>query len=1019
MQGAGGERRAAFEAVKLCHRLGVWLRATATNQPGLTMAFVPPRRLPDETDGLRVQVVDLEARLQAADTEAKRMAMEVEAVDAARLTAEERAAMAEEERRVFEELALDAERRAGEAAAEPAPARAFVAAAFDAARDLDMDEADTRLLIDEQLRQAGWEADTVALRHRAGPRPERGRNLAIAEWPTASGPADYALFVGTTLVGVVEAKRRRRDVSSALDQAERYSRGFQKADDVAFAGGPWSEHSAPFVFATNGRAFSPQLPTQSGVWFRDVRSPTNASRALEAWPTPKGLTERLGQDRGAAEEALRSRPIDFEFQLRPYQVAAIRAVEEALADGRRSMLVAMATGTGKTKLSIAMIYRLLEAKRFLRVCFVVDRSALGEQAEGAFETTRMVGGKTFAEIFGLRGLVDRDIDRDAKVHVCTVQSLVQRVLGRAPDERPPIDQYDLILVDECHRGYLLDREMSDAETAFRDEADYVSKYRRALEHFDGVKVGLTATPALHTAEIFGKPIYRYSYRDAVIDGWLVDHDPPHLIRTALSAEGIHFDAGADVEMLDTGTGEIDTAQLEDRLDFDVQHFNRKVIAPEFNRAVAEEVAARVDITLPEAGKTLVFAASDRHADEVVHQLREAYRAQGVPLEDAMIRKITGSVDKPSDLIHSYKNDADPRIAVTVDLLTTGIDVPAITNLVFLRRVNSRILYDQMIGRATRLCPDIGKEVFQIYDAVDLYPSLEKLTEMRPVVADPKVSFETLFDGLEAAQDNAHREEILDQIIVKLARRIRRMHVEARAQYTAQAGETPEETLARFRKGPAAEVREWTRTRPGIGQFFDHAQAPGAPPVVPISYAADEVTGVARGYGDGTRPADLIDGFTEFVRANRNEIAALQVVLTRPRDLTRDGLRELRLALDARRYSEAALRTAYRDQTNADIAASIVGFVRQAALGDPLIPYAERVDRAVRAVGARHKVTDPQRRWLERIAAEIKAKVVVDRAALDEPPFAGQGGFARLNKLFTGNLETILRDIAAETWEPAA
>ncbi|WP_245710383.1 DEAD/DEAH box helicase family protein [Albimonas donghaensis] len=175
----------------------------------------------------------------------------------------------------------------------------------------------------------------------------------------------------------------------------------------------------------------------------------------------------------------------------------------------------------------------------------------------------MIGAKTFAEIFGLHGLKERDIGRDAKEHVRTVQSLVRRVLDAAPEDRPPIDQYDLILIDECHRGYLLDREMSAAEATFRDEADYVSKYRRVVEYFDAVTIGLTATPALHTAEIFGEPVFRYSYREAVVDGWLIDHDPPHLIRTALSAAGIQFKAGETIEALNPRTGEIDTAELED------------------------------------------------------------------------------------------------------------------------------------------------------------------------------------------------------------------------------------------------------------------------------------------------------------------------------------------------------------------------------------------------------------------------------------------------------------------------
>lgn len=1014
-----GERQAAFDAIRLCHRLGVWFRATVTNQPGFTQAFVPPRARQNEAEALKAQIEDYIAKLDASEAERARLASLAAEEAEARLSAEDRARLAEEERQVMEQLALEAEARAhGEVGG--AEARSFVASAQASGQTLDIDERDTRLLVDDQLRSVGWEVDSAALRFAKGARPEKGKNRAIAEWPTASGPCDYALFLGTTLVGVVEAKRKRKNVPAALDeQSHRYARDVAPDVSFAFAGGPWGDLRVPFLFAANGRGYYPQFATQSGIWFRDARRATNAARALESWPSPEGLAERLEVDRDAAEAALAARDFDFGFDLRPYQKKAIEKVEEALSNDRREMLVAMATGTGKTKLSIAMIYRLLEAKRFLRVCFVVDRSALGEQAEGAFETTRMVGTKTFAEIFGLKGLKDREIDRDAKIHICTVQSLVKRVLDSTPEERPPVDQYDLILIDECHRGYLLDREMSDAEIAFRDQDDYVSKYRRVVEYFDAVKIGLTATPALHTAQIFGDPIYRYSYREAVVDGWLIDHDPPHLIQTALSAAGITFEAGETIDVLNPATGEIDTANLEDQLDFRVEHFNRRVLAPEFNRVVAEELANHIDITLPNGGKTLVFAASDKHADEVVNHLRTAYRAQGLEIEDALIAKITGSVDDPSGLIKKFKNEDAPRIAVTVDLLTTGVDVPKITNLVFLRRVNSRILYDQMIGRATRLCPEIGKETFQIYDAVDLYPHLQAMTEMRPVVQNPRVSFETLFDGFEQAEDAAHQEEILDQIIVKLARKVRRMNDEIRAQYTAQAGETPEETLERFRNGLAGDVREWTKDRPGLGKFFDFDGPRNAPPIIPIYAGEDSVISVTRGYGEGVKPEDFIDAFGAFIRDHQNDIAALQIVLTRPRDLTREALKELRMALDAQQFTEANLRAAWRDKTSQDIAASIVGYVRQAALGDALIPFDQRVDNAVRAVGARHKLTDPQRRWLEQIGREIKSRTIVDRTALDEPPFSQQGGFRRLDRLFNGELETILQEVAQETWEPAA
>src|ERR1019366_2333604 len=232
----------------------------------------------------------------------------------------------------------------------------------------------------------------------------------------------------------------------------------------------------------------------------------------------------------------------------------------------------------KTKLAIAMLYRLLAAKRFRRIWFVVDRIAVGPQAADEFRSTKVVSVKTFADIFGLKGLGDVTPDSETKVHICTIQGLVHRVLFTENDsEAPPIDQYDLMVVDECHRGYLLDREMSDQELEFRSQDDYVSKYRRVLEHFDAVKIGLTATPALHTVQIFGDPIFTYSYREAVIDGFLVDHEPPIQIRTELSSSGIIWEKGASVEVYDPSTSQIELFRAPDEIKMEVDDFNRKVI----------------------------------------------------------------------------------------------------------------------------------------------------------------------------------------------------------------------------------------------------------------------------------------------------------------------------------------------------------------------------------------------------------------------------------------------------------
>jgi type I restriction enzyme R subunit len=1053
----------ALSGLKFAWQLGVWFHRVYAKQPNFRPApFVTPRKPPSAETETATRVTELERRLAAAEQSLAlaeqslaRALSEAQEHSEARESIEKRFKEVQEERALWEALAHEAEQEKLRGSASGSiqasySEDAYIASSLrvvsdpldelqtaarqasqadlldlvnrgeEAAKNIDLDEASTRDLIDQQLRDSGWEADTKSLRYGEGSRPAKGRNIAIAEWPTASGPADYALFVGLTLVGVVEAKRRRKNVSAAIDQAERYSSGMGASADFSFAGGPWGDHKAPFVFAANGRSYLKQIETESGVWFRDTRRAANHRRALVGWPTPEGLSGQLEVNQDAATAALKEMPFEFGFPLREYQQGAIKAVEGALGDGRRAMLLAMATGTGKTKLAIAMLYRLLETKRFRRICFVVDRSALGEQAAGEFATTKIVSGKAFADIFGLKKLTDVTPESETKVHICTIQGLVKRVLYAADSsEAPPVDQYDLMVVDECHRGYLLDREMSDAELSFRGQEDYVSKYRRVLEYFDAVKIGLTATPALHTTEIFGDPIFTYSYRQAVIDGHLIDHEPPVRIETALARAGIKFGKDEQLELLNTRTGEIDLAHAPDEVRFEVEQFNKQVVTAEFNRVVAEELANHIDPSAPGAGKTLIFAATDAHADIVVAEIKRAFAKKYGDIDDATVRKITGSVDRVGTLIRSFRNDANPKIAITVDLLTTGVDVPSITNLVFLRRVNSRILYEQMIGRATRLCPEIGKEVFRIFDAVDLYPHLQNLTDMKPVVVDPSISFEQLVKELIAADQDAHRETIRQQLAVKLRRMLKRLSPEARAKFEAAAGETPEVTLNRLLEASPAELSDWLSSRSAIGPILDwQGDGSGPPRFMPISHHPDELVGVTRGYGEAAKPEDFLDSFQVYVRDNVNTIAALKVVVQRPRDLTRADLKELRMALDQKGYSEANLRRAWADAKNLDIAASIIGFVRQAALGDPLVPYADRVKSAIQRVLEGKKWSDPQKRWLRRIAEQVEKEVVVDRAALDRDPFAADGGFARLNKVFDGELESVLSGINEEMWKRA-
>ena len=416
------------------------------------------------------------------------------------------------------------------------------------------------------------------------------------------------------------------------------------------------------------------------------------------------------------------------------------------------------------------------------------------------------------------------------------------------------------------------------------------------------------------------------------------------------------------------------------------------------------------------GKTLVFAATDAHADIVVNELKKAFAAQYGSIEDASIRKITGSVDKVGTLIRSFRNDAFPQIAVTVDLLTTGIDVPKITNLVFIRRVNSRILYEQMLGRATRRCDEIGKEVFRIFDAVDLYAALEPVTSMKPVVVDPKRTVAELAHELATVTTPAARALVLEQFTAKFGSKHRRLKGDAAERFEELAGLTPSALLAKLRHDAPADAAAWIAAHPAVVALLDRSTGDGGGLI--ISDHPDHLRRSERGYGKGQKPADYLDSFAGFLRANMNAIPALLVVTQRPRELTRQQLKELGLALDAAGYAEATLRSAWCDVTNQDIAASIIGFVRRAAIGDPLVPYAERVDRATAAILGRQPWTKPQREWLTRIANQLKLHQVVDPAALDADAFQRDGGFARADKIFDGKLAAVLGDLQDALWHSA-
>jgi len=479
------------------------------------------------------------------------------------------------------------------------------AIAYKKAMNIKLSEAQTRELIDEQLRKVGWDADTDKIRYSKGVRPAKGKNLAIAEWPTDSrtgnsGYADYALFIGEKMVGIIEAKKKYTNISSVLDgQCKEYARMI-KAEHQKYLLKPYSEYKVPFLFATNGRDYIKQYEEMSGIWFLDTRQQFNTLKALAGWPSPQGMEQDLERDIAEADRKLAATGYELledsnGLGLRYYQVEAVKAAEKAIAERKNTVLLAMATGTGKTRTVLGMIYRFLSAKRFKRILYLVDRIALGDQKIDTFKEVKLEDLKTLNQLYDIKDFGKKEFEKDTRVHIATVQSLVKRIVYNESDVSIGVSDYDCIIVDEAHRGYILDKEMDEDEMLYRNQDDFRSKYRAVIDYFDAVKIALTATPALHTTQIFGKPVYSYDYRTAVVDGYLVDHDAPHIIRTKLSEEGIVFEAGSTAPIYDPVTNTvINSDELEDDLKFEVEDFNKKVVTKSFNETVLAEIARDID-----------------------------------------------------------------------------------------------------------------------------------------------------------------------------------------------------------------------------------------------------------------------------------------------------------------------------------------------------------------------------------------------------------------------------------------
>lgn len=898
-------------------------------------------------------------------------------------------------------------------------------------KEIEFTEAETRLIIDKQLREAGWEVDTQVLNHKLNKTlPEKKKNMAIAEWPCIKengrkGFADYALFLGEKLYGILEAKRLNLDIPTALNVDSRiYAKGVEAFENVKLCDeAPFGEYRVPFLFSSNGRGYNKDLPEKSGIWFLDARKEKNLPKVLKGFYSPKDLKELLEKDEDTANKKLKEESFEYleskiGLGLRYYQIDAIKSVEESLIAGKKKVLLTMATGTGKTRTALGLIYRLLKTNKYKRILFVVDRTLLGEQAKQTFDDVKLEQLLSLGGIFGVKGLGEKSDDKDERVHIATVQSLIKRILYPTDDEKEKltVGEYDCIIVDEAHRGYILDRNMKEEERDFFDEKDFESKYRAVIDYFDSVKIALTATPALHTQEIFGEPVYSYTCSQAVIDGYLVDAEPPYEIITKLSEEGIHYKKGEKVKVYDIETQSVKQREvLEDELDFDIEKFNKNVITESFNREVC---SALVDYINPEGPeKTLIFAASDEHADMVVRILREEYEKQGMFNMNAdMIVKMTGYVKDIDHLVKKFKNENYPTIAVTVDLLTTGVDVPKISNLVFLRKVKSRILYHQMLGRATRKCDDIDKTSYKIFDAVRNYLDMKDFSDMNPVVNNPQINMTKLLESYNKDASNESKKYFVEQLVARLQRKKKRIK---------DLGEDRFEINSKlYRKNEDIKsIEKYIEYIKNINPddiekevefltYLDNIKEPKKERV--ISEHKDKIKGVNQIYGKNERPEDYLENFEKYIRENQDKLEALKLLKENPKLFTRKDLKALKYILDGEGYKETDLNSAYGKIENVNITADILSYIKRVLKGSPIVDKEEKIQDIEKRIKRLKNWNPVQLKIIEKIISQLRENVYLTEEDFRTGIFKDiDGGYNKINQKLEDKLGDIVSIINEE------
>ncbi|MDP4207276.1 MAG: type I restriction-modification enzyme R subunit C-terminal domain-containing protein [Bacteroidota bacterium] len=907
--------------------------------------------------------------------------------------------------------------------------------------------------IDKQLVACGW-----IIQDKAKINLGAGIGVAIREYQTDAGPADYVLFINKKPVGVIEAKKEEEGIHliSVEDQSSEYASAKLKY---------LNNDPLPFVYESTGEI----------TRFTDYRDPKPRSRNLFTFHKPETLIQWIKEER-----TLRARLFDIpELKtdgLRDCQIKAINKLENSFRENRPKALVQMATGSGKTFTAITFIYRLLKYAKAKRILFLVDTKNLGEQAEQEFMAyVPNDDNRKFTELYGVHRLKSGFIPTDNKVYISTIQRFYSILRGEELDEKAeetnpgeikwdkrepipvvynpkvPLEFFDFVIIDECHRSIY-------------------NLWKQVLDYFDSFLIGLTATPDNRTFGFFNQNIVsEYTHEQAVADGVNVGFNV-YQIETEITKKGSVIWKGEFVDHREKLTRKKRWEQLDEdktysnkQLDDDVVNPNQiRLIIKTFKEHLPEMFTERFDEhNVFEVPKTLIFAKTDSHADDIIQIVREEFAE-----ENKFCKKITYNTDDPKGTLAQFRNDYHPRIAVTVDMIATGTDVKPLECLLFMRDVKSRNYFEQMKGRGTRTITlddlrkvtptaKFTKDHFVIVDAIGVTKSLK--TDSRPLEKKPGVP---LKDLLGAIAVGARDEDLFTTLAGRLARLDKQLTEKEKIVFAEKTGgktisQVVNDLLNAFNPDVLDEVRQ-DIARKYVGEapaFIDEKY--NIQSSVLIENAASIFTGELNEYIEKVRKAHsqvidhinpdkllnvgwdkqnsekaetLIQDFATWIDSNKDEITALQIFYGQPfrrRELTYKMIKDVyeKLKTDKPLLAPLHIWRAYEQlgQTNngspKNELIALVSLIRKiSGIDTALTPYDKIVDKNFqdwvwkRHSGAGQKFSEEQMEWLRMMKDYVANSFHIDRDDFDLSPFNANGGLTKMWALFGEQTDEIINEL---------